>query len=212
MCCCEYFKDGICEPLDERCPYLKHTRNCGFRSHYACLTHTKGDPPRTAEIKRAILPKALKGWREHFHKLPHGGRQMTARPLEDAIKDAVELSLKPMGVQVQERKKMKIIKEYNIIMDIRIEKKGYPTTLISVKSYLGKGEFRNSFTNAYFVKLRKGLNNVRFYIVTMILYCKREMVDLARPYIDGIYSLDKKPYIDELFDELQSIYSRGLVT
>jgi hypothetical protein len=94
-------------------------------------------------------------------------------------------------------------------MDGVLEKNGYPTTLISIKTWLGTDSFRESFGNAYFIKTMHGRRNIRFYVITLFPfeYISKEWVELAKPFVDGVYSLSETPYVDNFIEELRTLYS-----
>jgi len=201
---CEYLSDKACCPLDRPCLFLGKPQNCGFRAHYVCLD-TTGDPLITAEIKEILTPKVVKNWKKYRGS---GGRQMTARPLEDSVSEVLKSKLGHIGVEVKTRKKLEISPGVKTIMDITVEEPGYPSTLISMKTWIGAGEFRNCFGNAYFIKMMYGMIKTRFYIVTLLpVQMSTELVKLAKPYIDGLYGLAEEPYIDELFESLEELYN-----
>jgi len=133
---------------------------------------------------------------------------MTARPFEDSLGEVVEYYLEDLGVQVDIRKKKRIIEGFNPIVDVLIKKEGYPTSFILAKTYLGQGELRECFGNAYFMKRVLGSRDTRCFVVTIpdIGSTIKNMIELSRLYFDGVYSLSGKPPVDDLINELRFLY------
>jgi len=184
---------------------------CGFRDHYNYLPPSSQDPPSTRKIKQSIFNEVIKRWKAYGSNPSVGKKQMTARPLEDGIVECLRW-LEKYGVQVSPRKSFEIIEGVSTIIDCVLTKKEYPTTLISVKTWLGTDSFRESFGNAYFIKTSYGRRNIRFYIVTLFpfKYISRDWIELAKPFVDEVYSLSETPYIDELLNELDIMYKTPL--
>jgi len=181
---------------------------CGFRYHYNYLKPSEQDPLATKKIKQLIFEKVINRWKEYGMAPSVGKKQMTARPLEDGIAEFLK-QLEDYGVQVSVRKRFKIIEDVSTVIDCILTKKEYPTTLISIKTWLGPDFFRESFGNAYFIKTNYGMRNIKFYIVTLFPlkdHISKEWMELAKPFVDGVYSLSELPYIDDLLKELEIIY------
>ena len=204
---CKYLENNNCLLLNETCFNREKLGICGFREHYYRLQPSKTNPPITTEIMRIVLDRALEQWKSYARDPSPGRKQMTARPLEDTIMDFLESNLAPLHVQVKVRRQFSIAKGVNSIIDGLLTKNEYPTTLISVKTWLGTGYFRDSFGDAYFAKMMYGRRNVRYYVVTLSSHISEELVDLAKPHIDEVYSLSQGPYIDELVKYLRSLYA-----
>lgn len=206
---CKFLENFYCSLLDEKCFSSKRLGTCGFRDHYYYLQLRKQDAPLTIIIKKSIHNEVMKRWKDYATNLSPGKKQMTARPLEDGILEALKSELTPLNVQANVRKMFKITKGVTPIIDGILRKDGYPTTLISIKTWLGTDFFRESFGNAYFTKIMHGRRNLRFYVITLfpVTYVSKEWIELAKPYIDGVYSLSEKPYIDELVKELKTLYA-----
>jgi len=204
---CVYLRGKLCYPLNRECLFLNAPENCGFLAHYIHLDSITNDLPITAEVKKILTPRMIENW-----KIYRGGgaRHMTARPFEDSVSKVLESRLSPLGVKVRTRKMIEIVPGVRTIMDISIEKPDYPTSLISLKTWIGDGEFRNCFGNAYFIKSMHGRMKIRFYIVVLIpTQISRELVKMAKPFIEGLYSLSEEPYIDDLFVILEGLYDKG---
>jgi hypothetical protein len=155
-----------------------------------------------------MLSEIIKRWQDYAVKPSGGKKQMTARPFEDAVSECLKSELQKYGVEINTRKKFEIILVVNTISDCILTKNEYPKTLISIKTWLGPDSFRESFGNAYFIKTMHGRRNIRFFIVTLFpfKYISKEWIELAKPFVDGVYSLSESPYIDDLLDKLEFIY------
>jgi len=196
---CELLKEGLCTSLNEPC-LKSNPKNCAWRHHYNWLQLIPGEPPINADLKQKIFPKALAKWR--------GGRNMTARPLEDSLKEMFDYHLKDLDVQINVRKQEKIIDGFNPIVGVLIKKEDYPTSFILAKSYLGARELRECFVNAYFTKVLLGSKNTRCFVVAIdkVRSSIRELIKLSGPFIDEVYSLSDNPPVDDLVRNLRILY------
>jgi len=133
---------------------------------------------------------------------------MTARPLEDSLKEVFDYHLKDLDVQINVRKQEKIIDGFNPIVGVLIKKDGYPTSFILAKTYLRTGELGECFVNAYFTKILLGSKNTRYFIVTVDKFRTsiRELIKLSGSFFDGVYSLSDNPPVDDLFRILRMLY------
>jgi len=196
---CELLKEGLCTSLNEPC--LKpNPKNCAWHHHYNCLQLVPGEPPINADLKQKIFPKTLAKWK--------GGRNMTARPLEDSLKEVFDYYLKDLDVQINVRKQEKIIDGFNPIVGVSIKKDGCPTSFILAKTYLRTGELRECFGNAYFTKVLLSSKDTRCFVVTIDKFrtSVRELIKLSGPFFDGVYSLSDNPPVDDLARILRSLY------
>jgi hypothetical protein len=181
---------------------------CGFRDHLNYLKPCPSDTSFMSKLKKDVNEKIKIQWKEYARHPSTGKKQMTARPLEDCIASALDSELKPLGVQVVTRKKVLITKDTGTIIDVILSKSDNPTSFISVKTWLASDSFRESFGDAYFIKGARGSLNTRFYIATLSpLNFSKEWIELARPYVDNVYSLSDKPYIDDLVQSLKKLYA-----
>ena len=199
---CELLKEDLCTSLDEPCS-KSNPKNCVWRHHYNWLQLVPGEPPINADLKQKIFPKALAKWK--------GGRNMTARPLEDSLKEVFDYHLRDLDVQINVRKQVKIIDGFNPIVGVLMKKDGYPTSFILAKTYLETGELRECFVNAYFTKILLGSKNTRCFVVTIdrLRTSIRELVKLSGSFFDGVYSLSGNPPVDDLVRILRALYDRA---
>jgi len=196
---CELLKDGLCISLNEPC-LKSNPKNCAWHHHYNWLQLVPGEPPINADLKQKIFPRALAKWR--------GGRNMTARPFEDSLKEVFDYHLKDLDVQINVRKQERIIDGFNPIVGVLIKKDDYPTSFILVKTYLGTGELRECFVNAYFTKILLGSKDTRCFVVTIdkLRTSVRELIKLGEPFFDEVYSLSDNPPVDDLIRVLRILY------
>ena len=110
------------------------------------------------------------------------------------------------GATVEVRKRIEILNNLYVIIDGKIEKEGKPTSLISCKVTLDPLSFRESFSCAFFAK--KHYDNVKFYMIATHPSSKlsKQLIDISKHHMDGVYYLSEKPYFDELVKELEGIY------
>jgi hypothetical protein len=199
---CELLKEDLCTSLNEPCS-KSNPKNCVWRHHYNWLQLVPGEPPINADLKQKIFPKALAKWK--------GGRNMTARPLEDSLKEVFDYHLRDLDVQINVRKQVKIIDGFNPIVGVLIKKDYYPTSFILAKTYLETGELRECFVNAYFTKVLLGSKNTRCFVVTIdrLRASIRELIKLSGSFFDGVYSLSGNPPVDDLVRILRALYDRA---
>jgi len=204
---CEHLKEGLCTSLGEQCFSPNNQANCGWYAHYNWLQPVEGEPMINAELKQNILKKALANWKGYAIK-PTGGRSMTARPFEDSLKEMFDQHLKDLDIQVNVRKQEKIVAGFEPIVDVLIKKEGYPTSFMLAKTYLGQGELRECFGNAYFTKIVLGSKNTRCFVVTINKFRPtiKELIKLSGSFFDGVYSLSDKPPVDDLVIVLRDLY------
>jgi len=174
------------------------------------------DPPMTKEIKKGMWPEVRENWRS-YNRIRTGGRQMFARPFEDHFVEILRARLENLVVDVYPRKQIKVFDDLRLTIDglLQSRKKGKPVTLISLKVTADTIGFRESFASAYFLKMRFGQQNSRFYLAATHSGISRKLFEAAKPFIDGDYYLDPaldpdpektEHYVDELIRELEKLY------
>ena len=134
---------------------------------------------------------------------------MTARPLEKTLRDFLKDELSSLNVSVPTKgRKLELFRNIKIIPDIIAKKEGYPTSLFSIKCWVGTSQIRETFAYAYFSKMWYGQKNIRVYMIIFqpIPDYIKDVEKICRPYIDGVYSLSGEPYFDELVEELIQLY------
>jgi hypothetical protein len=164
----------------------------------------------TANLKQIIIPKFLKRWKE-FAQNPNkiGKKDMTGIPLEESIRDFIRNEMEPFKVLIHKKgKKYPIWGDNNIIADVLIKKDGYPDSIISVKSWIGSGQLRETFAYGYLSKTWYGQKNIRVFMVTLhpLHQDTLRMMNICKPFIDGVFSLSEKPYFDDLIIKLKELY------
>jgi len=197
-----------CKELKKLCSVKEQNkdRRCAFSEHFEKLKPSSADMPEAVKIKEEILNKTIEEWKKHTSS---GGRHMTARPLEDAVYNAIKNML---GDCVDQRKKIKIGKERNIVVaDCLVRKNDRPTSLISIKTWLTTEAIRETFAYAYLIRENPPVHKgAKVFMVTLIPICSKHeaWIKAFNDYIDGVYSLSGKPYIDDLLKELRVIYDQ----
>lgn len=135
---------------------------------------------------------------------------MTGIPVEQGIRSSIMNILTPLNVSVHPRgKKFEIWDDVNIIADILAQKDEYPTSIISVKSWIGTTQIRETYAYAYFSKTWHGQKNIRLFMISLHPIPNRlmKLIRACMPFIDGVYSLSGSPYYDDLVAELHNIYT-----
>ena len=209
MFCERLSKDGTCQILKEECFRKRMQTRCDFFDHFQLLMNRSSDPPLASQIKSELIGPILESWKDYARNPSPGKKGMTGYPLEIAIRSAVKERLDFLGVEVPEQgKKYPFWKDLNIIADCLTEKEGYPNCIISMKSWIAEGQIRETFAYAYFTKMWHGQKNIRVYMLgfTPVESHLQGLIEICKPYIDGVYSLSGEPYIDDLLEELRRIY------
>lgn len=208
---CEYLSNDKCTVLEEKCFRLDKETECSFSSHYKILVKNEGKPIAD-KIKREALPKVIKRWQEHAKNKKEGDKSLTGRPIQESIKKVIEEELKPFQVSIKGDKNYPVGEGVIIRPDCLIEKEKYPTTIVSVKTWLGHEQVRETFAYSLLAKNWHGQKNIRAFIVSFYPFKEKEWnkfkksVDAFKPFLDGIYLLSCEPYIDELIQTLKDTY------
>jgi hypothetical protein len=205
---CEKLSGNKCVILEVRCPRLRSGKQCDMLLHYKYLKNTFRDPELSRIIKRNILPEVLERWKEYAENPRPGKKDMTGVPLEKGIRASLKDKLNRFGATVSDfGEQFYVWEDVKIIADCIIRKDNKPTSIISIKSWIGCTQIRETFGYAYLSKTWLGQKNIRVYMVSLQpIYVNKSLIDVCKPYIDGVYSLSEKPYIDELLTELERIY------
>ena len=208
---CNHLSQGLCTILTEVCFRYKEKTKCEFQNHYNLVLGSSADPPRTQLVKQKMMPLFIERWKD-FAKLPSTGKKsMTGIPLEKAVRETVINELSTNDVIVPNRgRQFKIWEDVRIIADVIISKNDCPTSIISVKSWIGPTQIRETFAYAYFSKAWHGQKNMRLFMVTLhpLNQNLSQIIDVCKPYIDGVYSLSSQPYFDTMIQTLSTLYSK----
>jgi hypothetical protein len=194
--------------MNKECYHPRSENECSLSIYYNYLEYTRNDPPISQEVKRIMKPEFLERWKNYSQDRP-GKKDMTGIPLENALRTVLKNKLSPYGVMVSERgKKFNIFEKETIIPDALAIKEGKPTSLFSVKSWIGQTQLRETFAYGYFSKIWHGQKNIRLYMITIqdLKQSIKAMSSICHPYIDGVFSLSDNPYFDVLIEELQKLY------
>jgi hypothetical protein len=205
---CAHLSNGSCRILAEKC-FRIGRETCDFFIYYNLVTNRSQDPPLTQDIKARLEGPLIQRWKDLAKSPARGKKDMSARPFEEVIRATVRDQLSPLGVIVpQTGKKYPVSETVNIIADCLAQKDGYPTCILSMKTWVGTGQVRETFAFAYFAKRWHGQKNIRVYMVIFqSIPALQDLMILCKPDIDGIYSLTGKPTIDDLVDELKGVYA-----
>ena len=209
---CVYLTRGQCNILEERCLKLRSDDKwCDFLHYYGKLKEISNDVPNISSGARSnMLEPFLSNWKTHAQNPLPGRKDMTARPLEKEFRDILKSALNPLGVVVPETgQAFKIWGNTKIIADALATKERFPTCIFSAKTWLGEGQIRETFGYAYLSKMWLGQRNIRVYMVGLqeISEHLRPLIELFKPYVDGVYSLCGTPYVDDLIKEVKRLYS-----
>ncbi|MCD6514085.1 MAG: hypothetical protein J7L07_04100 [Candidatus Odinarchaeota archaeon] len=212
MSFCKYLSQNKCELLGEICFRLKEWKPCVLSLHYELLSTKPRDPPLTTKLKQNLKSKIIERWKEYAKRgAPPGMKGMTGGPLEEEVIKLIKLELADLGVEVAKRRKLIVLKNIRIIPDGIIKKEGKPISLLSIKSWIGPGgTIRDILGYGLLAKRGLGELNVKVYAIALHPYALpdiNEIIEVYRPYIDGIYFISSAPYIDDLIRELKKLYA-----
>ena len=218
MTCLRGGSDYICV-LEAQCKKKDLSSTCVFPGHYETLTTKLDDPSLVKNVKDRMREGFNRSWAEFVQNPMPGNKSMTGGAFEKAIREVISEALEPLGVTVSRTGK-KLGKEGMTDLcgnvDCLIKKDGYPTSIVSAKTWLGMEQLRETFATAYFAKFYYGQKSVRVYMVVFTPFSHNLNWERAcMPYIDGIYGLAPKGasegfhYIDDLLKELRNTYEVG---
>jgi hypothetical protein len=207
---CNYLSHQTCQILKERCFRLTQQSKCDFITiYYPLLVDHSYDPPLAQRVKIDLLDPIIQSFGSYAKNPTPGKKVMAARPFEKAIRTTLKNQLSPLGVTVtQTGKRYPISESTSVIVDCLAEKGGCPDSIFSMKTWIGGEQLRETFAYAYFGKNWRKQTNVKVYMVIFqpIAPHFQDWIKLCSSYIDGVYSLSGKPYIDDLLDELRRVY------
>ncbi|MBS7636744.1 hypothetical protein KEJ37_05355 [Candidatus Bathyarchaeota archaeon] len=206
---CEKLSGQKCVILGVKCHRLQTKEQCDLPYHYKYLTKVSSDPQLAKRIKQKILPDVIEKWKDYAINPRPGKKDMTGGPLEKGIRMVLKDELSPLGATVSYTgKRFFVWENVPIIADCIIEKSEKPSTILSIKSWIGCTQIRETFGYAYLSKTWLGQKNIRIYMISLqpIEDLNKSLINACKPYIDGVYSLSGDPYIDELLTELKRIY------
>lgn len=211
----------VCKKIQKACPLLKvckkqySTGECHFIYHWEAIKDKKTDSDFAKQIKKEMYSPFIEKW-EDFAKDPKSGKKrMTGGVFEKALRDSLRKELSPLGAVISNTG-VKLTDFESICgnVDCLIEKEERPKSIISVKTWLGTEQLRETFATAYFAKYYYGQLNIRVYMVAFLPFNRKtEWEKACLPYVDGIFGMaweneDKKPrLIEELLIELRKTYS-----
>ena len=152
---CSKLSDQTCTMLEKRCLRLEASnKHCDMLMYHTMLATIEADTlPISREIRQGILGPFVERWARHAAAPQSGRKDMTARPLEQEIRGAVRRALEPLGVSVPRNgKRFPVWSNVPIVADVLTEKQGCHTRILSIKTWLGTGQIRETFGYAYLVK------------------------------------------------------------
>ena len=210
---CNHLTGTTCGILGASCFVLHKKRRCALSDHYDCLELPAKDMPETERVKREVKPEALARWTQFVKEnAPPGRKDMTAMPLEKAVRSAIRRAVEHCGVVVEDSAKKFPIsdKDVSILADCILSKEGYPTTIVSIKTWLNPEAIRETFAYSYLSKQWLGQRGCRVFMVALssIQENLKELIRAFRPYLDEVYPLSGPPYLDDLLETLQRLYMK----
>jgi len=211
---CRELSGESCSLVGERCFRIQAGEQCEYINYYKQLKAIGKDTPAiAARARTSMIDPLLASWRRYAqHPLP-GVKNVVASPLEREVRAILKSELEPLGAAVYDTgKKYRIWGDIAIIADGLVEKEGFPTSIISVKTWLAEGQIRETFAYAYWAKTWLGRKQIRVYQVSILKTSTKgktieSLIEICKPYLDGVFYLTEAPYIDDLIRELKEIYS-----
>ncbi|MEW6141585.1 MAG: hypothetical protein AB1597_00300 [Chloroflexota bacterium] len=165
-------------------------------------------PKSCREIMTELRKNFRENWRKHAENSGRkvGGRNVLSSPFEKSISNYVR---RVLGYPDNAKLKGEI---YGNNWDIVVEKNGSPACLISLKTYIGYEQIRETFASAYVAKRKN--KNIEVYMVAIRPTGRnkdmdenaKKMKDYLRSYnryIDDVFYLTAKPYFSDLTKKLK---------
>jgi len=214
---CEKLSGESCTILDERCLRLDYPdKRCAMFSYYRDLTDVSNDtPPIAREVRENILEPFLSNWKSYAKRKEPGRKDMTASPLEKELRTVLRLHLTPLGVSVPETgRRLSVWENCKINADGLATKEDFPKSIFSFKTWVGTEQIRETFAYAYLAKTWLGQKGIRVYEIGLQKLDTKtrtldSLVEICKPYLDGVFYLTTVPYLDDLIEELKQLYSGG---
>jgi len=213
---CKELSGESCSLVGEKCFRIRAGSRCEYIGYYELLKDIARDtpPPIAAKARASIITPLLESWKNYAQNPRTGMKIVVALPLEREIRAILKSELEPLGVVVHDTgTKYRIWENVAIIADGLAQKEGFPTSIISVKTWIAEGQIRETFAYAYWAKTWLGRKQVRVYEVAILKTPTKgksieSLIEICKPYLDGVFYLTEAPYIDELIKELKEIYSK----
>lgn len=211
---------GTCTVIHERCFRMSEQKPCEYvRSYLPLLTKIGLDtPPIARKARENMLNPFKERWKKLCQNPKSGGRaRVLATPLENVIRAILISELTHLGVSILDKAvSYDIWDDCTINADALATKEGYPTCIFSVKNWIGLEQIRETFAYGYLAKQRYGQKDVRLYEIGLTIYNQRaetrkldSLISAYKPYLDGVFYLDRTPYIDQLIKELRKVYTHN---
>lgn len=214
---CKELSGESCLVIKEKCFRLQVGKHCAYVGYFKSLREIGEDTPSIAHKVRANMVEpfvaSLKSYAQKG--APPGMKKVVASPLEIALRAILKSELSPLGVSVSEKEEVfKVWQDCRIRADGIARKKDCPTCIFSFKTWVGSEQVRETFAYAYFAKTWLGQQDIRVYEIGLQKYTKKaetkeldSLVEVCKPYLDGVFYLTTVPYLDDLITELQQMYS-----
>jgi hypothetical protein len=215
---CPHLKNGYqCRLLERNClGPVSGKDHCNFKDHYDYVKNRQKDTPFANEVKGNMYPDFIKEWASFAVDKKSGKKRMTGGPLEKAVRQVLSTELKPCGATVYDKaRNFQVWQDARIIADCLVEKKleqgSVFQSIVSVKTYMGTEQIRETFAYAYLAKTWLGQKGLKVYQVGLspLKKNKEPLVNACKPYLDGVYSLSSEPYFDELVAQMKKDFSKS---
>lgn len=197
--------------LETQCKKKSVGGRCEFTVHYDNLKPKSSDPVLARQLKTVMKPKVLGGWEDFVSDRKLGKKRMTGGAFEVALREVFKKNLAKSKVTVWDTGKRLSLSKlgFDIVPDLLIEKKGYPMSIISAKTWLGQEQLKETFGSAYFAKHNYPRKSIRVFMAVFLPTpnWNPKLEEACKEYIDGIYWVSQKPYIDSLLVQLREIYA-----
>ena len=210
--CPEVTEDDQCRKLNEPCPRVRFKKRCELHAcmhigHYNLVKSSDKDKPLASEVKKIMYPSFMENWKSFAKRPEPGKKRMTGDPLEKAIRQVLARDLASCGGVTVHDKAMKFpIWDNNVyILADCLAEKGYYRNVVSVKTWIGTEQIRETFAYAYLAKTWLGQKDIRVYQIGLFPLKEKllSLVEACRPYLDGVFSLSSRPYFDDLVEHMK---------
>ncbi len=212
---CEKLSGETCTVIQEKCFRMEERKPCEYvKTYLPLLIDIRADtPPIARKVSETMLEPFLDSWTRHARNPKAGAKRVIATPLEKEMRKILKLELSSLDVDVSDTaKELSLWEGCSINVDCLAKKLDYPISIFSFKTWIGKGQVRETFASDYWAKTWLGQKHVRAYQIGILKTPTKaktieRLIEICKPYIDGVFFLTEVPYVDDLIKGLKELYS-----
>jgi hypothetical protein len=211
---CIMLKSGkYCESLSQKFSanigcYRAGEKECAYKTYYDHFSKIDNATPElSSKVNNRLKDKFFDNWKARSQKKHTNDKSVLSVPFEHVLREILNEELGKIGVVIT-NKSREVAKGCRINADAIAEKEGYPTCIFSFKTWIGLEQIRETFAYAYLAKESFGKENIRVYELGFIKVGQVDnWIKACGPFLDGVFYLTEKPFLDDLITELTEMYS-----